>query len=72
MDWISQNWLSIALGAGAVFFLSRMGGCGMSHSGGHHRDNARSVAPPPAPGAPGSGNAEGGQEQRRPHRHGCC
>jgi hypothetical protein len=72
MDWITQNWLWIALGIGAVFFMSRMGGCGMGHSGGHHHDNGGSTAAPPASGAAGSGESQDGREQRRPHRHGCC
>lgn len=32
MDWLSQNWIWIALGVGALFFITRMGGCGMGHS----------------------------------------
>lgn len=39
MDWISQNWIWIAVAAGLIFFMRRGGlaGCGMGHShgGGH-------------------------------------
>ena len=71
MDWLSQNWLWIALGVGAIFFMSRMGGCGMSHASGHHHE-AGSEAKSPAAGAPGPAGSDPDSQQRRPHRHGCC
>ncbi len=71
MDWITQNWLWIALGVGAVFFMSRTGGCGMSHAGGHDHDGG-SKAEPPASGGAGSAGSDQTSQQRQPHRHGCC
>ena len=35
MEWLGQNWIWIALAAGAFFFMRRMGGCGMGHASGH-------------------------------------
>lgn len=32
MDWLSQNWIWIALAIGAFFLMTRMGGCGMGRS----------------------------------------
>lgn len=32
MDWLSQNWIWIALAVGAIFFMTRMGGYGMGRS----------------------------------------
>lgn len=58
MNWLSSNWIWIALGVGAlVFFASGRGGCGMGHEGHGHRpreesdQNARdsSVTPLSAP-----------------------
>ena len=58
MEWVSQNWIWIALGFGALVFATRMGGmggCGMGHSGGHrHHDDGRDTAPPAAGNRPGS------------------
>lgn len=49
MEWLLQNWLWIALGVGALFFMMRMGGCGMGHSAGHHsHEESSDTAPPPA------------------------
>src|SRR5579863_717229 len=32
LDWLSQNWVWIALAVGAYFFMTRMGGHGMGRS----------------------------------------
>lgn len=69
MDWIVQNWLWLALGVGAVFFMSRMGGCGMSHSGGHRQEASARAEPPAAAGPTGLDQSN---HQRQTHRHGCC
>ena len=38
MNWLSSNWIWLALGVGAlVLFASRRGGCGMGHGGHDHR-----------------------------------
>lgn len=50
MDWLLQNWIWIALAVGAVFFMARMGGCGMGHSTGHSHGSS-SDNPPADPGA---------------------
>lgn len=44
MDWLSQNWIWIALAVGAWFVMSRMGigGCGMGHTGGHGSNQGQS------------------------------
>ena len=61
MDWLSQNWIWIALAVGAFFLMSRMhgmgsmGGCGTGRSArdNHPADTEDNV--PPAPGnRPGS------------------
>lgn len=58
MDWLAQNWIWIALGIGAIFFMTRaggMGGCGMGHSGAHHSDHGgHDDAPPAAGNRPGN------------------
>lgn len=40
MDWLAQNWIWIALAVGGLFFMTRVGGCGIGNSGGHHRHGA--------------------------------
>lgn len=42
MGWFSQNWIWVALGIGVLFFMTRMSGCGMGHSAGHHHGNGDS------------------------------
>ena len=38
MNWLSSNWLWLALGVGALaLFASSRGGCGMGHRGHDHR-----------------------------------
>ena len=37
--WLSSNLIWIALAVGAFFVMTRMGGCGMGHAGGHHHDS---------------------------------
>ena len=69
MDWLSQNWLWIALWIGAVFFMTRMGGCGMSHAGGHQHDAGGKTEQRGGAGAGGSGPDN---QQRQSRRHGCC
>lgn len=47
MEWLSQNWVWIAVAVGGYFLMSRMGigGCGMGHShGGGHANGGRSAA----------------------------
>jgi YHS domain-containing protein len=46
MDWLSQNWIWIALAAGAFFFMTRMGGHGMGGSMRHSYGGGRDTAPP--------------------------
>lgn len=56
MDWLSQNWIWIALGVGVLFFMTRMGGmggCGMGHSTGHSHGSSNDN--PPADGGAGPG-----------------
>ncbi len=53
MQWLAQNWIWIALGIGALFFVTRMGGvggCGIGHSGSHRRSDGGYQNPPPAAG----------------------
>jgi YHS domain-containing protein len=53
MEWLSQNWLWIALAVGGFFLFTRlggMGGCGMSHSGSRRRDQSGAANAPPAVG----------------------
>ena len=37
MEWLSQNWIWLALGVGAVFMMTRGGGC--CGGGGHGTDS---------------------------------
>ena len=46
MDWLSQNWIWIALAAGAFYFMTRMGGHGMGGSLRHSYRGGRDTAPP--------------------------
>ena len=48
MDWLGQNWIWIALAVGAFFFMTRMGGCGMGRSAGHHHNDESRDNPPPS------------------------
>lgn len=60
MEWLANNWIWLALGAGVLAFLTLgRGGCGMGHGG--HEDHPRSdaVNRPQQPASQG-------------HRHGCC
>ena len=56
MDWLTQNWVWIALAIGAVWLFSRGGlaGCGMGGHGGHggHRGG---TGPAPGETPPGGG-----------------
>jgi len=54
MEWLSQNWIWLALGIGAVYMMSRGGGCCASH-GSHDQAGT---------GKPGTGDAGA------PHPHG--
>jgi YHS domain-containing protein len=58
MEWLAQDWIWIALGIGAIFFMTRRGGmgCGAGHAGSHmHRHGAGDEDLPPAAGnRPGS------------------
>ena len=56
MDWLTQNWLWIAVAVGGFFLMSRMGGCGMGHShGGGHAGGDRQA------GTDKSSNGRGGE-----------
>ena len=33
MEWLLQNWIWLALGIGAIYMMSRGGGCCGSHGG---------------------------------------
>lgn len=55
MEWFSQNWIWVALGIGALFFMTRMGGCGMGHSASHRHENGN-----------GDGRHQGGSEEAPP------
>ena len=83
MDWLSQNWIWLALIAGVVWLLSRgrhggmMGGCGahgMAHEGPAGESKARSADDT----QPAGREEKAGQPaQRSPSSHhrgrgGCC
>ena len=53
MEWLSQNWVWLALGIGAIFMMRRGGGCCGSHGGDEQLKT----------GKPGAGEASA------PHRH---
>ena len=42
MEWLSQNWIWLALGIGAIVMMSRGGGCCGSHRG---DDRVKTVNP---------------------------
>lgn len=52
MNWLSQNWIWIALGVGALFFVTRMGGRGMGRSIRHSHGSGQDI--PPSDGGAGS------------------
>lgn len=57
MQWLAQNWIWIALGIGALFFMTRMGGmggCGIGHSGHRREEDGERNAPPAAGNRPGT------------------
>lgn len=64
MEWLSENWIWLALGAGFLAYLAfgRGGGCGMSHGGRENRVHAEQA---------GQGSSSG-QAATQQHRHGCC
>lgn len=72
MEWLSQNWIWLALAIGAVWLLSRMrhgsamGGCcgGMAHEGPHEARKAEGGDTPP-PAVKDAGDTAS-------HRRGCC
>jgi hypothetical protein len=77
MEWLSQNWIWLALLAGVVLLFSRgrhgaMGGCGhaMAHDGPHesHKPAESEDSRSPRPAKEG---APGGNSAHR-HRGGCC
>jgi hypothetical protein len=79
MEWLSQNWIWLALAVGAVLFFSRgrhggmMGGCcgGMAHEGpGEERKTQGSDTPPPAAKKAGDPQAQGTASAHR-HAGGC-
>lgn len=45
MSWLSQNWIWIVLGVGVIFFMTRMGGCGMGRSMRHNHGSGQDVPP---------------------------
>lgn len=63
MEWLSQNWIWLALGIGAVFMMSRGGGCCGGHGSrdpvkaggrGTGDDVPRQAAPASDAGQPGT------------------
>ncbi len=61
MEWLADNWIWLALGAGVLAFLTLgRGGCGMGHE-----DHSRSDAGSDAVNRPQQPASQG-------HRHGCC
>ena len=80
MEWLSQNWLWIVLGAGALWMFSRnrhggsMGGCcgGMAHEGpGEARKTQAPDIPPSSPAKEaGAQEAKGAASSHR-HSGGC-
>ncbi|MFG1316425.1 MAG: hypothetical protein B7Y12_11210 [Rhizobiales bacterium 24-66-13] len=54
MDWISQNWIWIALAIGAFFFMTRMGGRGMGRSARHSHGSGQDGPPSDAGAGPRS------------------
>lgn len=75
MDWLSQNWIWLAVGIGIIFFMSRMGmvGCGMGHATGHDRgkDGHQNTAAGPLNDRP-IVSASAVDPKRSRHGHGCC
>lgn len=80
MEWLGNNWLLLALGAGALAFIAfGRGGCGMTH-GGHGRHQASEGDPPrettpsanPSTLSAAHVGRSSGQGAGQPHRHGCC
>lgn len=55
MQWLTQNWIWIALGVGALFLMTRMG-CGVGSSGGRHHshDSGRDDTPAASDSSPNS------------------
>lgn len=45
MSWLSQNWIWVVLGVGVIFFMTRMGGCGMGRSMRHNHGSGQDVPP---------------------------
>ena len=85
MDWLSQNWIWIALVIGGYFLLSRMGmgmgGCGMGHrSHGYGQAGSTDHGGVDNRSSPRAASQEVGQEvglprapTKRSHQgHGCC
>lgn len=79
MEWLSNNWIWLVLGVGALAFFARGGGgCGMGH-GGHGRrpesdEGGRETTTPGADGrAPLAAEQASGASQtgRQRHHHGC-
>ncbi len=80
MEWLSRNWIWLALAVGFVAFFARgRGGCGMGHGGHEHQQGGRGDRSPetsPSASVDGlgpehaghAGTAGAGQK----HRHGCC
>lgn len=83
MEWLSQNWIWLALFAGVIWLFSRgrhggaMGGCGMrgmTHEGPVGEDKVRGGDPsrPQATDASAGKAAEQPQASHRHGRGGCC
>lgn len=77
MDWLSQNWIWLAMISGVVLLFSRgrhgaMGGCGhaMAHDGPHGAQKTGGTEDNTLP-SQGKEGAQGGQPAHR-HRGGCC
>lgn len=63
MDWLTQNWVWILLGLGAVWMFSRGGlaGCGMGGHGGHG-GHGGGTGPAPGGTPPGGGGTMRNQD----------
>jgi hypothetical protein len=71
LEFLQAYWFWLLLGAGAVWFMFRQGGCGMGSHGSHGSESSQRTT------ASDNGHAGHGEEQSvrsttRRSRHGCC
>jgi len=83
MEWLTQNWIWVALIVGVIWLLSRsrhggmMGGCGthgMAHEGpaGEGKDRTADAPRTPVTKEKAGQAAEGGASTHHRGRGGCC